>query len=230
MEPVERAETGSIEKAIRLPDSWCCYQAVVDFPAVTPLPAISAGYVTFGSLNKFSRVNDAVLRCWAAVLCAVKGSRLLMLCPEGQCRNRVRRMYESQGIFGQRLEFVTYVSWPEYVLHLQRIDIGLDPFPCNGMTTTCHQLWMGAPVLTLPGVQPASRAGLSLLSTVGLSECIAHSEESYVHTAAELACDLARLAGMRADMRRRMQASPLMDAARFARNVEAAYLTMAARR
>jgi predicted O-linked N-acetylglucosamine transferase (SPINDLY family) len=85
---------------------------------------------------------------------------------------------------------------------------------------------MGVPVLTLPGEMPASRAGLSLLSTVGLGELVASSERDYVRMAVELAENLPRLAELRATLRTRMQASPLMDAPRFARNVEAAYRRM----
>jgi protein O-GlcNAc transferase len=82
---------------------------------------------------------------------------------------------------------------------------------------------MGVPVLTLPGAKPASRAGLSLLSSIGLGELTAWSEEDYVRMAVELAGNLPRIAGLRATLRPRMLASPLIDAPRFARNVEAAY-------
>ena len=212
--------------AVQLPDSWCCYQPVADFPPVGASSASKTGNITFGSLNKFSRVNDSVLRCWAAVLAAVSHSRLLLLCPPGRCRDRLREFFEARGVAAHRLELVSYCPWPEYVRHLQRIDIGLDSFPCNGMTTTCHTLWMGAPVIPRPGASPAARAGLSLLSTVGLTECIAPSEDDYVRIAAGLARDLPRLSEWRATLRARMQASPLMDAPRFARNVEAAYRQM----
>src|SRR5262249_7731144 len=50
--------------------------------------------------------------------------------------------------------------------------------------------------------------------------------EEYVHIALELANDLPRLSQLRASLRARMQASPLMDAPRFARNVESAYRSM----
>jgi len=94
------------------------------------------------------------------------------------------------------------------------------------MTTTCDALWMGVPVLTLPGEMPVSRAGLSLLSSVGLGELVASSEEDYVRTAVTLTGNLAHLADLRATLRQRMMASPLMDAPLFARNVEAAYRFM----
>jgi len=216
----------SSEEPVRLPDCWCCYQQVDVSPEVNDLPAVSAKGVTFGSLNNFAKVNEGVLELWARVFDAVKGSRLVMLCPEGTARERVRAFFRARGIAPERVEFVGLLPRWEYLRLYQRIDIGLDPFPCNGMTTTCDALWMGVPVLTLPGAALVSRAGLSLLSSVGLGELAASSEEHYVRLAAELAGNLPRLADLRATLRARMLASPLMDAPRFARDVEAAYREM----
>ena len=216
----------SAEEPVRLPDCWCCYDPADDCPEIHALPALSAEGVTFGSLNNFAKVNEGVLALWARVLKAVKGSRLLMFCPEGRARERVRGIFAKLGIAAERVELVGFVPRWEYLSLYQRIDIALDPFPCNGMTTTCDALWMGAPVLTLPGAIPVSRAGLSLLSTIGLDELAANSEEGYVRIAVALARDLPRLADLRSTLRPRMLASPLMDAPRFARNVEAAYQSM----
>jgi protein O-GlcNAc transferase len=209
-----------------LPDCWCCYQPPAESPEVNALPALSAEGVTFGSLNNFSKVNEGVLALWARVLEAVKWSRLLMFCPEGVARDRVGAFFGERGIAAARVEFVGFLSGGEYLRLYQRIDLALDPFPRNGMTTTCDALWMGTPVMTMPGKMPASRAGLSLLSSVGLAELAASSEEDYVRMAVELAGDLPRLAELRASLRTRMLGSPLMDAPRFARNVEAAYRQM----
>jgi predicted O-linked N-acetylglucosamine transferase (SPINDLY family) len=85
---------------------------------------------------------------------------------------------------------------------------------------------MGVPVITLAGQTVVGRAGLSQLSNLGLPELIARTPEQYVQIATDLAKDLPRLAELRRTLRARMQASPLMDAPRFARNVEAAYRQM----
>jgi protein O-GlcNAc transferase len=114
----------------------------------------------------------------------------------------------------------------DYLRLYHRIDIALDPYPYIGITTTCDSLWMGVPVLTLPGALPASRAGLSLLSTVGLPDLAPTSENDYLRLACELAADLPRLAAMRATLRPQMLTSLLMNAPRFAQNVEAAYRSM----
>lgn len=226
MDPPGERPAWSAEEPVRMPDCWCCYQQSDDSPAINALPALSANAVTFGSLNNFTKVNDGVLKRWARVLAAVKGSRLLMFCPKGQAREQVRTFFGARGIAAERVEFASFLSRSEYLKLYQRIDLGLDPSPCNGMTTTCDALWMGVPVLTLPGELPVSRAGLSLLSSIGLEELVAPSEEDYVRIATELAADLPRLAEMRASLRPRMKASPLMDAPRFAWNVEAAYRNM----
>jgi predicted O-linked N-acetylglucosamine transferase (SPINDLY family) len=85
---------------------------------------------------------------------------------------------------------------------------------------------MGVPVISLAGPTPLTRGGLSILSNVGLPELVAHSVDDYVAKAVALARDLPRLAALRAGLRERMQRSPLMDAPRFARNIEAAYREM----
>ena len=85
---------------------------------------------------------------------------------------------------------------------------------------------MGVPVVTLVGQTVVGRAGLSQLTNLGLPELIAASPEQYVRIVAELALDLPRLGHLRATLRDRMQSSALMNAPRFARNIEAAYREM----
>ncbi len=226
IEPPQDEEVPGHERPYRLPDAWCCYQPGSEFPAPGELPARGIGRITFGSVNRLCKVNPAVIRCWAGVLREVGDSTLLMLAPEGRSRERILQMFETHGISKARVEFVGYCSRSEYLKTFQRMDIVLDTFPYNGMTTTCHALWMGLPVLTLPGDLPASRTALSILSTICLAEWAADSEKAYARIAAELGGDLSRLSELRATLRGRMERSSLMDAPRFARNIEQAYRTM----
>jgi protein O-GlcNAc transferase len=106
------------------------------------------------------------------------------------------------------------------------VDVILDTFPYTGGTTTCHALWMGIPVVSLVGDAAPSRGGASLLGSVGLGELVADTPRQYLDKACSLASDSARLSTLRAEMRARLSASPLLDAARFARNLEQAYRSM----
>jgi predicted O-linked N-acetylglucosamine transferase (SPINDLY family) len=229
MEPEsDQAAASSAEVPMRLADCWCCFAPVLDYPALSTLPpaARGGGHITFGSLNNCCKLNAQVLERWARVLHAVPDSALLLLAPTGQAREWIFSSLQSHGIDRARIDFGSSGPRMRYLGQYDRIDIALDPYPYNGITTTCDALWMGVPVLTLPGKTPASRAGLSLLTAAGVPEMIASSESDYLRLAAELAADLPRLTELRRTLRSRTLASPLMDAARFAAEVERAYRKM----
>ena len=135
-------------------------------------------------------------------------------------------LLEREGVKRDRITFVARQPRLRYLELYHRIDIGLDTFPYNGHTTSLDAFWMGVPVVTLVGTTAVGRAGLSLLTNLGLPELVASTREQFVTIAAGLAHDLPRLGQLRATLRARMQASPLMDAARFARSIEAAYREM----
>jgi len=78
---------------------------------------------------------------------------------------------------------------------------------------------MGVPVITCPGETFASRISLSVLSSVDLTETIAADLSDYEELAVGLANDLPRLAKWRAELRERMESSPLCDGPRFAGNL-----------
>ena len=214
------------EETVRLPDSFWCFDPVDSQPAVNALPAAEKGYVSFGCLNNFCKVNPPVLKVWAQVLRAVDGSRLTVLAGEGSHRQRTLDLLAAEGVGRERVTFVTRGPRPQYLEYYHDIDISLDTVPYNAHTTSLDSIWMGVPVVTLVGPTVVGRAGLCQLMNLGLPELIASSAEEYVQVVADLARDLARVSDLRATLRLRMQASPLMDAPRFARNIEAAYREM----
>jgi predicted O-linked N-acetylglucosamine transferase (SPINDLY family) len=213
------------EKSVRLGSYWC-YEEPWKGLENTFLPAERAGYVTFGCLGNFCKVNPPVLKTWSDILLAVPGSRLLLHADEGSHREGARRILSEWGVDPHRLIFVGKLPLPAYLEQYHGIDIGLDPFPYVGGTTTCDALWMGVPVVTLRGRTAIGRGGVSILSTVGLAEFIGDTPEQYVQIAVGWANDLGRLSGLRATLRKQMRSSPLMDAQRFARDLESALRRM----
>jgi predicted O-linked N-acetylglucosamine transferase (SPINDLY family) len=214
------------EESVRFFDSFWCYDPLDREPSVSPLPALANGFITFGCLNHFGKVNRPVLRLWAEVLRAVSDSRLLLLTPEGPQRQSTRDRLSEEGVSPERVTFVAHQPRQAYLGLYQQIDVMLDTFPYNGHTTSLDSLWMGVPVVTLVGQTAVGRAGLSQLTNLGLPELIGSTPEDFVRIAALLAGDLPRLSDLRLTLRGRMEASPLMDVERFARGVEAAYRGM----
>jgi protein O-GlcNAc transferase len=211
------------EHSVRLPDSFWCYDPLTDQPQVNALPALERGYLTFGCLNNPCKVTDATLQLWGGVLRMLPESRLRLLAPPGRHRRQLLQRLETHGIAAQRVSFVGYQPRADYLRCYHDIDIALDTFPYNGHTTSLDSLWMGVPTITRVGETCVGRGGLSQLFQLDLVELAAETDPAFTAAAVALADDLPRLAELRQGLRARLERSPLMDAARFARHVEAAY-------
>ncbi len=210
------------EKTLRLPTTYWCVPPAgpeADLPQTSRQP----GPIIFGCLNNFAKVSPQALQTWAKILEQVPDSRLDLRCPEGSHRQQVFAIFAARNIAPERIRFHTKESRADYFRILHGFDIALDPFPFSGGATTCDTLWMGVPVMTLRGERAIARGGVSILSNVGLPDLIADSTDQYVEKAVALARDSARLQNLRATLRQKMQASPLMDAQHFVRDLESAY-------
>ena len=214
----------SVEQPWRLPDAYLCFSPTDEPPPLAQLPAITNGYVTFGSFNNLSKVSGATVDAWAAVLEAVPNSRLLIKEHKSvRSAGSVLEELMKRGVAAERIGALEWVDgWGAHLPMYGRFDIGLDPFPYNGTTTTCESLLMGVPVVTLRGDRFISRVGASLLHTIGLDDWIAENVEEYVAIAVRRAGEIDQLAELRAGLRARLLASPLGDTRRFARNFERA--------
>jgi protein O-GlcNAc transferase len=213
-----------VEETLRLETYWC-YEPPLEEP-VGPLPADRTHGVTFGSLNMSAKISEPALAVWGQLLARVPDSRLLLHASVGGHRERILAALEREAVTRDRVTFVERMPLIQFLRLHADIDIGLDPFPFCGGTTTCDALWMGVPVVTLRGATPVGRSGSSLLTHVGLSELIAETPEDYVRRAAELAGDLDRLRSFRATLRQRLRHSILLDGPRFARCMEGLYRQM----
>lgn len=212
------AEAGFVEPLLRLPHSFTVYAPPADAPALQPLGEAPR----FGSFNALHKLADPVLALWARVLEATPGSRLLVKAPGLQhAAERAAMLSRWPGDAG-RIELEGPAPLQDYLAAFGRVDIALDPFPYSGGMTTLDGLWMGVPVLTLPGPAPISRQGLSFLQTLGLApDWVAADEADFVQRAQALVQDRGELAALRAGLRERMAASPLCDAPRFAADLTA---------
>ncbi len=224
-DPEGAADAQATERLVRLKDGFLCYR-----PETAPEPGRGTGPLTFGSFNSLNKLSEPVLDLWAALLNRLPEARLLLKCrqlADPAAAALLRAAFESRGVAGERLDLRSWTAGPEAHLETYReIDIGLDPFPYAGTTTTCEALWMGVPVVTLAGDRHAARMGASLLTRVGLPELIATTQTAYLEIAVSLAGDPARRDRLRSDLRPRMAASPLCDAFGLARCLETAYRVM----
>ena len=212
-----------------LPDTRLCFSAPQFELPVTTLPALTRGYITFGSFQNLSKLNDSVLMVWSKILVALPGVCLRVAnkqLGDPEVAAQFAQRLQQHGIDPVRVTLQGAVSREAYLARHTAIDIILDTFPYPGGTTTCEALWMGVPTLTLAGETLLTRQGASLLTAAGLSDWVATSEAEYIEKAIHLTGDLPKLATLRAGLRRQVLVSPVFDASRFARNFEKALWAM----
>jgi predicted O-linked N-acetylglucosamine transferase (SPINDLY family) len=209
------------ETVLCLPETRLCFTVPKPEIAVSPLPALSNGFVTFASFNNFSKINDSVVALWARLLRELPSSCILF--KSGQIREPsvlqlMIERFAAHGIAGDRLTLEGPSPRADYLAAYQRVDIALDPFPYTGGATTTESLWMGVPVVTLAGERLVGRQGVALLTLAGLSDWIAQDADGYVDLVAKKTRDLAALGNLRSNLRGQVEACALFNAGRFARH------------
>lgn len=219
--PEHTAEKVYVEKPVYLP-VYRTFRPESELP-VNTLPALSNGYVTFGSFNNFIKLTEDVLDVWAQLLHRVSNSRLFIIVGSEELISNVTEFFGGRGISANRLIVRSRMNLQDYLQAHHLVDVALDPFPFNGATTSFHSLWMGVPVITLLGSRIASRTGLSLLGPLGLEAFVANNRQEYLACGEYWAGNLPQLDTIRQGLRQRLRVSPLMDEVGFTQAIEHAY-------
>ncbi len=193
--------------ASRFTEKLVCLPSTPNFspqkntPDVNLLPALSNGYITFGSFNRLNKLNASVIALWAQLLRAIPTSRLLVYGTKEGRPNPIIQWFENEGIDMDRIIFYPNGDTANYLASHNKVDICLDSFPYTGGTTTKDALMMGIPTLTLPGTTPVSRMGAAILGAVDLTAFIATDKEDFVKKGVAWSANISELARIRADMR-----------------------------
>lgn len=218
------------ETLVRLPGAFlCAAPPLVWETPLTPPPSCTAGYVTFGCFQRVQKISLSLARLWAQVLAAVPGSRLLLKSFD-LANTRVRDVLCARlagaGIPMARVTLEAGSLPQDYYNRYAAVDVILDTQPFAGGATTIDALWMGIPVIALPGDRPLGRQGVSLLTAAGRPEWIAADAGAYVAKAVALATDEAGRQQIRQSLRAELLTSPLFDAISFTRGFETALRRM----
>ena len=226
-DPEGEADELHSERLLRLPNGFLCYSPFEDSPEIIPNDPAGKRPVTFGCFNNLTKINTQVISTWTKILNGVPDSHLILKnkqLSDKPLRDQFLDLFARQGIRADRIEIMgpTPTFWEHLDLY-NRIDIGLDPFPYNGTTSTCEALWMGVPVITLCGDRHASRVGSSILTRIGFGELAAANEADYVAGAIALASDRKRLHHIKSEIGAAFRASPICDKHSFARDIESLF-------
>src|SRR5205085_10161348 len=132
----------------------------------------------------------------------------------------------ARGVAAERLVFAPRLPFSDHLARHRLADLFLDTLPYNAHTTANDALRAGLPVLTCAGATFAGRVAGSQLQAIGLTDLITASLADYEKLALQLAREPARLAEVRRQLAHNRLQMPLFDMARYARDIEAAFIRM----
>ena len=205
------------EKILYLPNIWNCHSGINFKRSFNEAPSTQNNNITFGSFNNFNKISDNVIKTWSEILKTVKNSKLILKSSSPTMTSSLLNKFEKENVLGS-IEFEPHVkNFDEHMRHYKKIDIALDTFPYNGVTTSFEAIWMGVPVLTMQGYNFNSRCGESINKNLNLNCLIAKDEQDYILKAKEFS-NYDKLSKIRKKIFDDAFLSPLFDEKNFSKD------------
>lgn len=189
------------------------------------LPYRKNGYITFGAYARYEKMSDKCLNTYAEILRQVPESKLEFKDNAYRRPYSIRRiMRVMKDIEPDRLLFSIGTAHNDHMLAYQQADIILDVFPHSGGVVGLEQIYMGVPIVTYYGSQPAGRSTSSVLTVMGHADWVAKTPEEFVKIAVDLTEDTKQLAKWRQTLRNELLQSAVVVG--YPEAVEKAYRGM----
>ncbi len=214
---VKEEEQFYTSKIYKLPKIWNSHCGFKLKRAFNELPYKKNGFFTFGSLNNFRKVNEEILDVWIKILKKVKNSKLILKSSLYICEDVIKKKFQKEGL-NESVEILKKTDARNFLSHINtydKIDMCLDTFPYNGVTTTFEALWKNVPVLTRAGYNFNSRCGESILRNCNLENFIASNNDDYINLAVYYSSNPEKLDVIRKRIFEKIEESPLFNTKEF---------------
>ena len=215
------------EKVVRLP----CYQPNDRRRPVAQRPqrkdeGLPDDAFVYCCLNGMQKITPSVFQAWMRILAEVPNSVLWLLGGPAPTNARLHQLAQKHGIAENRLIFAGKKPNPEHLARYPLADVFLDTFPYGAHTTAADAMWMGVPVLTVPGRGFASRVCASVVRAAGAGDLICPTTDVYVTRAIEFGRNRDKLAAAKEKLAKSRDTCVLFDTQSLTRNLEGLFRQM----
>ena len=179
------------------------------------------------AFHRIEKINPKVLDLWSKVL--TKLDKAVLWMPETLPFVKENFFYElnKRGISKDKIYFAKKTK--HLSDHLQRhklADVFIDTFFYSSHSTGIFSLWSGLPVVTIKGLNFASRVVPSLLENLSLSELIAHDDKEYIKIITKLYEQRELLKKFKEELRIQKKKNNIYNSEFFVRNLEKLYFSI----
>lgn len=210
------------EKILKLSNIWSCHSGFKFKREYSHSPFKKNNSITFGSFNNYLKISDDVIKVWSTILRNTKNSKLLLKSSLNYNEKFISKKFSKYGV-QDSLEFYNkndFLELEDHIKLYKKIDLALDTFPYNGVTTTFEALWSGVPVLVMRGYNMNSRAGESILINGNIKHFIASNQDDYIKKAIYFGNNLEKLDQQRNQIFNNILKSPLFNSQKFSNDLQ----------
>ena len=217
------------EKILKLPNIWNAHCGYDLDRKPYQFPFEKNDYFTFGSLNNFHKISDEVFEAWGEILQKCKNSKLILKSSSFDCNlDKIKTKFQKFGVENKvnLLDVRKFASKEDHINVYKTIDLALDTFPYNGVTTTFESLWMGVPVLILKGFNFNSKCGYSIIKNSTFTNLISNSIEDYTEKAIHFYENRDEFLKLKNELFNNILKTPLFDTKKFSRHFSNSLLSL----
>jgi predicted O-linked N-acetylglucosamine transferase (SPINDLY family) len=180
------------EHVVRMPGCYLAADAAT-MSSTHTLPAKRrSDSFLFASFHNINKLNSKIISIWAEILKRTPTSKIVLKTASFhsvKSKEAVLKSFASYGVEADRVLCVPHLTRNEHFNFIRTVDLVLDAYPYNGVTSTFEAIASGIPVLTLVGDRFVSRNGLSILTNAGLGELVCFSSQEYEEKAVNFFSD-----------------------------------------
>jgi tetratricopeptide (TPR) repeat protein len=197
-----------------------------NLPELTEEPSIKNGWVTFGTFNRYNKINSMVVGVWEKILKRAPTARLAIKTKEfltPKIKQQFLDIFKDKSVLDRVIIMPYSDTYTEHLPDYNKLDVAVDTFPYSGTTTSCESLMMGVPVLTLfDNIRHyhSQNVTTSLMKNCGLDEYVTKSQEEYIERAVWLANHPEELVGLKQKVRDAFVKGPICDYTGFTNEFE----------
>ena len=172
------------------------------------------------------KISNEVVKTWSKILQQTSNSKLILKSSTPCDRDSVLIKFREYNVEDkiEILDKLDYLNKNDHLNLYKKIDLSLDTFPYNGVTTTFEALWMNVPVLVKKGFNFNSRCGESIIKNLNLNNLIAENDDDYISKAINLSQNNEILKTIKENLNKNLMKTPLFNTKEFTKNFSEALI------
>ena len=226
----KQSEKYYTEKLVYMDKTFLAYtpsMGIKNLPAISDIqPCSKNNYITFGTFNRFNKINKKLISVWEKLLVTIPTARFAIKTKEfltPKIKKYFFDCFKDKSVI-DRIDILDYAdTYEQHLLDYNKMDIAVDTFPYSGTTTSCESLMMGVPVLTLYDNKKyyhTQNVTTSLMKNSGLDEYVAYTENDYVNKALYFSKHMDKLVNLKKEVRNKFVHSPICNYTEFTHEFE----------